>query len=188
MRDCWEEGGRKEGQGPKQNGKGKGKGKSKEKGKEKEKEAAASATDDKKPKEEKPKDEEAWMVMMLEDTPQCMCSHQDFDDLCIDLLYEEAYSCFIDDEALAYSLPELDPDISSFDGNVDHSLSAWISNMEICTNLEYAHLVGTKDTCKGEVDLYDSGATQHMSGFFQKFINFITINLIPIYPDYRNTS
>ena len=99
------------------------------------------------------------MAMMLEDTPQCMCSHQDFDNLCINSLYEEAYSCFIDDEALTYSLLELDPDISSFDGDVNHNLSTWISNMEICTNLEYAHLVGTKETRKAKVDLYDSGAT-----------------------------
>ena len=87
-----------------------------------------------------------------------MALHHDFDDLCIP--HKEAYSCFIDDEMLTYSSLELDLDIStSSDGNVDHNLSARISNTEICTNLEYAHLVGTKDTRKTEVDLYNSGAT-----------------------------
>ena len=181
MRDCWEEGGRKEGQGPKQKGKGKGKGKAKEKGgKEKDKEVAVTATDEKKPKEEKLKDEEAWMAMVLEDTPRCINSHHDFNDLCISSFHEEAYSCFIDDEALAYSPPELNLDIStSSNGNVDHNLGAWISNMEIHTSLEYVYLVGRKDT-RTEVDLYDSGATRHMSGFFHKFTNFVTINPIPI--------
>ena len=31
-----------------------------------------------------------------------------------------------------------------------------------------------------EVDLYDSGATRHMSGFPHKFINFVKIKPIPI--------
>ena len=57
--DCWAEGGRKEGQGPKQKGKGKDKGK--DKGKEKEKDSASTAQDK---KEEKPKSEEAWMAML----------------------------------------------------------------------------------------------------------------------------
>ena len=96
------------------------------------------------------------MAMMLEDTPRCMASHHDFDDLCIP--HEEAYSCFIDDKTLTYSSSELKLDIStSSDGNVDHNLSAQISNTEIHTNLEYVHLVGTKDTRKTEVNLYDSG-------------------------------
>ena len=148
---------------------------------------ATTATDEKKPKEEKLKDEEAWMAMVLEDTPRCMNLHHNFNDLCISSFHEEAYSCFIDDEVLAYPPPELDLDIStSSDGDVNHNLSTQISNIEICTSLEYAYLVGRKDT-QTEVDLYDSGATRHMLGFFHKFTNFITINLIPITADDKQT-
>ena len=60
--DCWEEGGGKEGQGPKQKGKkGKGKGKSKE--------TAATAKEEKETKDKekpKPNEEEAWMAMVAE--------------------------------------------------------------------------------------------------------------------------
>ena len=42
------------------------------------------------------------------------------------------------------------------------------------------YLVGTKDSQKIEVDLYDSGATRHMSGFLHKFINFVEIKPVPI--------
>ena len=79
IRDCWEEGGGKEGQGPKQ--KGKGKGKAKGKGKDKEKEMVASTEEKTLKKEDKPKDEEAWMTMALEN--KCTTSHV---QLCITIL------------------------------------------------------------------------------------------------------
>ena len=53
-----------------------------------------------------------------------------------------------------------------------------ISNDDIRTSMQYAYLVGMKET--QEVDLYDSGATRHMSRSFNKFINFVTIDPVPI--------
>ena len=63
-RDCYAEGGGKEGEGPKQKGKKeKEKDKAKGKGKKKEKETAAVAKDD--DKDDK-KEEEAWMAMVMD--------------------------------------------------------------------------------------------------------------------------
>jgi hypothetical protein len=101
-RDCWEEGGRKEGQGPKQKGKGKGKAKGKEKEKDKDKESATVAQEK---KETKPKDvEEAWMAMVCDDAVDLEfflpeeSVYDDFDVLDTDSHYEAAYSCFIEEE------------------------------------------------------------------------------------------
>ena len=43
-----------------------------------------------------------------------------------------------------------------------------------------AYLAGTNETRSDEVDLYDSGATRHMSGFYHRFINFTDIEPVPI--------
>jgi gag-polypeptide of LTR copia-type/Zinc knuckle len=65
-RDCWEKGGGKEGQGPKQKAKkekdekGKGKGKAKD--------VAATAKEDKEDKSKPDKEEEAWMVTIMDET------------------------------------------------------------------------------------------------------------------------
>ena len=190
-RDCYAEGGGKEGQGPKQKGKGKEKGKGKGKEKEKEKDTAAAAADDKSPKNEdkacshKDCGEEAWMTVVLDDNKFLSdeyvldgVSDNDSDDLDIDSDSEEAYSCFIEDNTLTFNPLELDSDISTLsDDNATR-----INDTEVHTSLEYAYLVGTKDSNARniEVDLYNSGATRHMSGFFHKFINFITVDPVPI--------
>ena len=128
-KDCWAEGGGKEGQGPKQ----KGKAKAKEKGKGKEKETAA-AVDEK--KDDKPKDEEAWMVMMLDNE----VSYDEYDKLDINSYYEEAYSCFIEDKTLTNYPPELDLDISeAIDETLDvnHDLSEPTDGVDGPLNIDH---------------------------------------------------
>ena len=186
MRDCYAEGGGKEGQGPKQKGKGKGKGKGedKEKDKKDDKETASAAETSK--KDEKPKDEEAWMATVLDDDDVVVLEalesdpcdiHDDLDD---DWCPEEAYSCFIDEDL---TFDHIAPDISNSLG-AEEDFNAGNEHINIPTNIstnfEYAYLVKTTDTRKLEVDLYNSGATRHMSGFFHKFVNFVRIEPIPI--------
>ena len=62
----------------------------------------------------------------------------------------------------------------------DQGTSAEFDTTEIHAGFEYAYLVGTEETRNTEVDLYDSGATRHMSGYFHRFTNFINIEPIPI--------
>ena len=181
-RDCYEEGGGKEGQGPKQKGKAKGKGKGKEKEKEKETAAAAESK-----KEEKSNDEDAaWMAMVDDVVDLEYFSEDDYDDLDIDLCYEEAYSCFIDNDTFPTSPSDPDFDISTESDGIDEAISAnqglnaEVNYNNFDTSFDYAYLVGSSDTRKTEVDLYDSGATRHMSGFFHKFINFVRVDPVPI--------
>ena len=47
-------------------------------------------------------------------------------------------------------------------------------------DLEMAYLAGMSDTRSAEVDLYDSGTSRHMSGFFHRFINYSKVEPIPI--------
>ena len=104
----------------------------------------------------------------------------DLDDLDSDSDYEKGVFLFYW-RRHTRTTPELIPDISTLsDGDIDHYLGTRISDAEVCTSLEYVYLVGTKDSQKIEVDLYDSGATRHMSGFLHKFINFVEIKPVPI--------
>ena len=41
-------------------------------------------------------------------------------------------------------------------------------------------LVGSAETPHTKIDLYDSGASRHMSGFRHKFIDFVEIESVPI--------
>ena len=144
-KDCWNEGGGKEGQGPKQKGKGKGKGK----GKEKEKETAASTSTEEK-KDDKSKDskkvEEAWMAMVFDEGSENNgCDHCDsYPD------HEVAYSCFIEDETPTISPSESDLDISEFLENADvvfdtdHDPETVPDETKARTGIEYAYLVGTR--------------------------------------------
>jgi hypothetical protein len=181
-RDCWEEGGGKAGQGPKQKAK-KDKDKDKEKGKGKGKETAAAAKDDKDDKP--PKEEEAWMAVVM-------------DDLAMnDYLDNEACEPFDEsDEELRtdyspnhdFDLPNLfdgvDESLDDFDGviDADQHLSAEpiAFEDEVVTSLEAAFLAGTDETRSSEVDLYDSGTTRHMSGFFHRFFNYVETEPVPI--------
>ena len=157
-KDCWAEGGGKAGQGPKQKGKGKGKGNEKDKeGKEKETAAATKST-----KEEKPKDEEAWMVMI--DNCVSECSSSDDSDFDIGILDEivspDAFSDFEELEELTDPPSTLNLDISEpSDGNVFDASAYLIYDKEAYCSFDAASLAGTDETRGAEVDLYDSGAT-----------------------------
>jgi len=48
------------------------------------------------------------------------------------------------------------------------------------SSLSAGDLAGSIETRNTEIDLYDSGATHHMSGFCHRFINFIEIKPVPI--------
>jgi hypothetical protein len=181
-RDCWEEGGGKEGQGPKQKAK---KEKEKEKGKGKETATVAKDNKDDKQKEGKSKDEEAaWMAAIVGDVSDM--DHFEPDDVVDDDLYGEAYSCFIEDDAYISCPSQPDVDISEIvDGvdevlDTDQNIGAEPDGDEIRAGFDYACLVGTEETRSAEVDLYDSGATRHMSGYFHRFTNFVKIEPIPI--------
>ena len=189
-RDCWDEGGGKEGQGPKQKSK-KGKGKGKEK------ETAAAAKEEDKDKEEKSKskEEEAWMVMLMDDERALNYLEDASDDNFIDLdadsvvrefphLTEENGRTEYPTDHL-FELPDLfesivdpldDPDDVT---DVDQTLNAVPENI-VRTNLEAAYLVGTAETRTAEVDLYDSGTSRHMSGFRHRLFNYIETDPVPI--------
>ena len=169
-RDCYAEGGGKEGQGPKQKEK-KDKDKEKDKGKGKKKETAAVAKDDDKSKEDKTSEEEAWMALAVEDEGEFT---EDSDTI------EEENPDDISNYIL--SLPHLFESIDEpTDGpdGVDQVINADLENT-IKINLEAAYLAGTDETRSAEIDLYDSGTTRHMSGFFHRLINYIDIDPVPI--------
>jgi hypothetical protein len=178
-RDCWEEGGGKEGQGPKQKAKkAKEKGKSKGKGKE----TAAAAKDDK--DEKPPKEEEAWMAVVMEDYAMDKYLNdttcESFDKLNIDSRTD--YSPNHD-----FDLPNLfdgvDESLDDFDGviDADQHLSAEPADEDkVKTSLEAAYLAGTDETRSAEIDLYDSGTTRHMSGFLHWFFNYVKTKPVPI--------
>jgi hypothetical protein len=157
-RDCWEEGGGKEGQGPKQKAKkerdekGKGKGKGKD--------VAATAKDDKDDKSKPDKEEEAWMVMIMDETDSEedeLNTYPVNDDLSLPNLFDGIDETLDDGDAVM---------------DVDQLIDA-DPEEEIETGLEAAYLVGTAETRSAEVDLYDSGTTRHMSGFLHRMINYV---------------
>lgn len=163
-RDCWEEGGGKEGEGPKQKGKkdNKSKDKDKGKGKKKEKETAAVAKDDEK---DDKKEEEAWMTMVMEDegTLEETDEPNDSEDHILDL---------------PHLFDDLDATLDETT-DVDQTINDDIEE-PITIDLDAAYLAGTDETRNAEVDLYDSGTTRHMSGFFHRLINYVDIDPIPI--------
>ena len=195
MRDCWEEGGGKEGQGPKQKSKKEKEGENSGKGKGKGKDVAAAAKDDKGDKLKPEKEEEAWMAMIVDETACDLFENDACNDFLIlktDLDGEDTLSCLIEeDEHTNYSvnndlaLPDL------FDGidqvlddaeeviNADQLISAEL-NEEVTTRLEAAYLIGTAKTHSAEVDLYDLGTTRHMSRFFHQLFNYVETERVSI--------
>ena len=167
-RDCYAEGGGKEGQGPKQKEKKDKEKGDKDKGKKKETAAAAKEKDD--DKDKKGKEEEAWMAMVIED--------------------ERATECFEEtDERTEYpldhvlDLPHLFDEIDDSPDGIDEMIDVnqMISAQEpIKIDRDTAYLAGTDETRSAEVDLYDSGTTRHMTGFYHRLINYVDVDPIPI--------
>ena len=81
-----------------------------------------------------------------------------------------------------FDLPDLFDDLpDGFDAviDADQSFSAE-STDAITTTLDAAYLAGTQETRSAEVDLYDSGTTRHMTGFFHRLFNYVETDLVPI--------
>ena len=163
--DCWAEGGGKAGQGPK------GKAKASADGKEKTKAAAASSSNE-------GEADAAWMAMSTFTTE-------------IDDLFDESELPDLmqlpetDDE----SDGELDERSAEFqDEETDDegflSTDSVISLMEKEADLPDEAYTTTYTKAELEnpidIDLYDSGASRHMSGYRHRFINFQTIETHPI--------
>ena len=151
--ECWAEGGGKEGQGPKQRGKAKGKGKGKE----------TAATSD--AQKEEPKDEEAWMAMADDDLFLDETVSDDLGDLDTDFESVEAYYCFIEEEEPVDCASDLDYTLSGDDDTLSGNKELLDNKLddEAYSSFNAAYLAGTNETRSDEVDLYDSGATRHMS-------------------------
>jgi transposase InsO family protein len=173
--ECWAPGGGKEGQGPNQ--KGKGKAKPEDKKDDQKKTTGASAESKGKEKEV----EEAWLAMtdMAFESEDETCvgeGESGRNDFCwSDFDEPEHLEDTVSDSADFYELDEpnfttpfgpitdLDPD----DGAYTTTFSA-------------DQLGNTMEGQKAEIDLYDSGASRHMSGFRHKFIEIVEIKPIPI--------
>jgi hypothetical protein len=159
--DCWAEGGGKAGQGPK--GKGNSKGK--------EKETAATA------KEKEKEIEEAWMVS-IDDVSEKDVEEGSEDSFgWVDELFEDN-QCFSNCEEdpnldLPSLIPNSDSDCSDDEDNLFiGDLPLIPLHDEAYSSFDTAALVSVRST---NVDLYNSGATRHMSGFRHRFINFVEI-------------
>jgi transposase InsO family protein len=188
--DCWAPGGGKEGQGPNQ--KGKGKDKDKEKGKE-----TAAATKENEKTEKKSGDDEAWMASTDSDSEGEEVGSSNFDSDFVDDLFENNSEAWfteseeLNEEASDDDLPPLqsvsDSDDESDSPNVDDDDDFLVCESpliplddEANSSLEYAVLTETVGVKPTDVDLYDSGATRHMSGFRHRFLNFVEIEPKPI--------
>jgi hypothetical protein len=185
--DCWAPGGRKEGQGP--NHKGKSKAQDLEEGKE----MAAAAKD----KTEKKADDsnEAWMALIDSGSEEEGKADSDFDSDSFDDLFKNNWSenWFTKSEELGESFIDDDiPSPQSESDDEDKDPEDDNNNLLVCkspiipldeeanTTLTHATLAGIVGVKLTDVDLYDSGATCHMSGFHHRFINLVEIEPKPI--------
>jgi hypothetical protein len=167
-RDCWEEGGEKEGQGPKQKAKREKLEDEKGKGKGKAKDGAATAKEDKEEKPKPDKEEEAWMVTILNETAcdleidacndsPLLWSNSDGEETLSCLLEEDKHTDYpLNDDLTLHNLFDgIDDILNDADEviNADQKISA-VPEEEVRTGLEAAYLVGTTKTRSAEVDLY----------------------------------
>ena len=173
--DCWAPGGGKEGQRPNQ--KGKGKGKQDEKKKEAGTSAEAKGKEKEKEKDTKESVDEAWLAMvddayegeLEEDTLMDFASlddsindYPDFDEL---------------EEPTFNSVESTQIPVTPFDTISD---SDDPDDGAYTTSFSTDQLAGSAEARNVEVDLYDSGASRHMSGFRHKFIDLVDIEPVPI--------
>lgn len=171
--ECWAPGGGKEGEGPKQKGKGKSK---KDEKKDEKKESGASA--ETKGKEKEKEVEAAWLAMIdgsetddEEDNDKNKGSGDD-------------EFCWSDFEELEGPIPNIPNNtVSLFPNGVTPHLDEFDvipNDGAYSTTFDADILAGSAETRRNEVDLYDSGASQHMSGLRHKFIDLTEIKPIPI--------
>ena len=171
--DCWAKGGGKEGQGPKSKGKSQAK-----------KEQASAANAD--------SDDAAWMVTVDDSTDVVLNDFDDDDRDVFEGLFEDETddddddlpNLITSDDSSSDSESDDDDDDSSDD---EHSSSEWIRNRakgllvedeegDAYTSYDSAMLA--HDCERGfttQTELYDSGASRHMSPYRDRFINFVSI-------------
>ncbi|PSR87021.1 hypothetical protein PHLCEN_2v5279 [Hermanssonia centrifuga] len=169
--ECWAPGGGKEGQGPR-------KGKSKD--------TAAAA------KEEETSADFAWMANAEANVLEGLSSTTGMEPLSVDD-YDEWYPEDCASTASSDSIPSLDtvsedsedtetdwPHVS----NVPDSAEGNIEDVEgAAYTLTFEHALLAKESsaaCEFETELYDSGASRHMSPYHHRFLNFQSITPKPI--------
>ena len=123
-------------------------------------------------------------MVMIDDSVSEYSSWDD-DDFDIGILDEiispEVYSDFDELDEHTDFPSTLDFDISEpSDGNVFDAGVYLTHDEEAYSSFDAASLAGTDETRSAEVELYDSGATRHMSGFRHKFLDFTRIEPVPI--------
>ena len=80
-------------------------------------------------------------------------------------------------EQLLYNIPKIPDD---FDKLLEEKELVSHDDEAFVTTYEASALMGSTGMLSTDVDLYDSGATCHMSGFRHRFINFVEIDPKPI--------
>lgn len=167
--DCWAEGGGKEGQGPRQKGKGK------QKAEDKKKETGASSAAKEKEKE---KPEEAWLAFFNDDSDSSdeASIYSDFDEV-EEVSNNLHVSDFVEHTNETTAEPPISPD---FQFHLVDLISAPFPQNAAYTTYHSDVLAGSAKTREAEVDLYDSGATRHMSGFRHRFINYTETEPVPV--------
>ena len=179
--ECWAPGGGKEGKGPKQRGKGKSN-KSDDK-KDESKELGASAEAKGKGKEKEV--EEAWLAMIdgMESENEWSDSEEGTGD------DEFRWSDFEEpeDPSETVNYPADPHKVDKLTLDHDNALDPFgmITDPDpidgaYTTTFGANELAGSADTRRNEIDLYDSGASRHMSGFRHKFIDIVEIKPVPI--------
>src|SRR5277367_5895764 len=156
-KDCWASGGGAEGKGPKKKGKGKGK------------ETAAKAEE----KEDPNGDSDAvWMATVKEDSLEDDGSgDNDFELWTEDEIDEDEWSEWIEESCW-------NEDESGSDGWLpinEHLLEVDQGDEARTCTFATAMLANSGTSSSLETELYDSGASRHMSPFKQKSINFVSI-------------
>ena len=176
-RDCWAPGGGKEGQGPKQ----KGKAKAKTDEKKDEKKETASSAETKGKGKEKETVEAAWLAMI--DMAEASDESSDSEGEPENEFWwrdcgERADSPDICEPERIASHPDepITDVVDPFGVNTELDLDDGAYTITFGAS----ELAGSADTRRTEVDLYDSGASRHMSGFRHKFIDIVDIRPVPI--------
>jgi hypothetical protein len=180
--ECWAPGGGKEGEGPKQ--KGKGKSKTDEKRDEKKKEAGASAESKGKEKEV----EEAWLAMIdeseSEDDENGASNNDPNEFFWSDFEEHEDFKDTVNNSSDLYELEETTLNLAEVASNTINPFGTDADpdpdDGAYTTTFGANELAGSAETRNVEVDLYDSGASRHMSGFRHKFVDLVDIEPVPI--------
>jgi len=93
--------------------------------------------------------------------------------------FNTKYSLSDFDELDKHTIDSFPSTPSPFDDKSD-PLDLYAFEDKAYTSLNSNDIAGSVETHRTKVDLYDSGATCHMSGFHHRFINYTEIESVPI--------